>query len=153
VTLIQPLIQAAVGSCIFPAVSGPPPTATPSDLYTLQPCRLVDTRNPNGPLGGPVLGASAQRTFTAVNACGIPAGATALVVNITAVNPTAAGNLSVYPGNGSPLGTSVNNFLPSSIRANNAIVRLATDGSGSFGVQNSSLGTTNVVIDVMGYFK
>ena len=152
VALIQPLVQAAVGSCIFPASSGPA-NATPSDLYTLQPCRLVDTRAANGPLGGPALGPSAQRTFTAVNACGIPSGATALVVNITAVNPTAAGNLSVYPGNGAPLGTTVNNFQPATVRANNAIFQLATDGSGTFGVQNISSGSTNVVIDVMGYFK
>jgi hypothetical protein len=117
------------------------------------PCRLVDTRNASGPLGGPAFGASVQRTFTAINSCGIPAGATAIVANVTAVNPTLAGNLTVYPGNAFPLGTSILNFVPATIRANNAVLRLATDGTGTLGLQNLSSGTTNVVIDVVGYFK
>jgi hypothetical protein len=29
----------------------------PSDFYTLTPCRLVDTRGPDGPAGGPALAA------------------------------------------------------------------------------------------------
>jgi len=39
------------------------------------------------------------------------------------------------------------------VRANNAILELATDGTGSFGIQSSAAGTTNVVVDVVGYFK
>jgi hypothetical protein len=129
------------------------PPSSLSDLYTLTPCRLVDTRNASGPLGGPALGASAQRTFTAVGNCGIPAGATAIVTNMTIVNPAAAGNLPVFPGNAFPLGTSAINFAAGAVRANNVIVRLATDGTGTLGVQNNSGGTANLVIDVVGYFN
>jgi hypothetical protein len=129
----------------------PPPKQ--SDLYTLTPCRLVDTRNPNGALGGPALGASAQRTFTAAGNCGIPSGASAVVVNITSVSPAAGGFVAVYPGNAFPLGTTVINFKASATRANNAIVTLATDGTGTFGIQNASGGTANVVVDVVGYFN
>jgi hypothetical protein len=38
-------------------------------------------------------------------------------------------------------------------RANNAIVQLATDGTGSLSVKNVSGGAAHVVIDVYGYFK
>ncbi|HEX3526366.1 MAG TPA: M12 family metallo-peptidase [Thermoanaerobaculia bacterium] len=129
----------------------PPPAL--SDLYTLTPCRLLDTRNANGPLGGPALGAMAQRTFTAINSCGIPSTAKAIVVNITSVNPAAAGYLATFPGNAFPLGTTVVSFQPLTVRANNAIIGLATDNTGTFGIQNGSTGTTNVVVDVFGYFN
>ncbi len=129
----------------------PPPAQ--SDLFTISPCRLLDTRNANGPLGGPALGAMAQRTFTAINSCGIPSTAKAIVVNITSVNPATAGYLATFPGNAFPLGTTVINFPALTTRANNAIISLATDNTGTFGVQNGSTGTTNVVVDVVGYFN
>jgi len=129
----------------------PPPAQT--SFFTLTPCRVLDTRNPNGPLGGPALGAAAQRTFTAVGTCGIPSGTVALATNVTIVSPTAAGSLTNYPGNAFPLGTSVINFAAGNVRANNAILELATDGTGTFGILNSAAGTTNVVVDAVGYFK
>jgi len=129
----------------------PPPTQ--SDLFTISPCRLLDTRNANGPLGGPILGVMAQRTFTAVGHCGIPSTAKAIVVNITSVNPAAAGYLATFPGNAFPLGTTDVSFQPLTVRANNAIIGLATDSTGTFGIQNGSTGTTNVVVDVVGYFN
>ena len=45
------------GACL----STPPP---PLSFYTVTPCRLADTRNANGPLGGPALQAGAVRPFT-----------------------------------------------------------------------------------------
>jgi hypothetical protein len=72
---------------------------------------------------------------------------------MTIVNPAAAGNLPVFPGNAFPLGTSAINFAAGAVRANNVIVQLATDGTGTLGVQNSSGGTANLVIDVVGYFN
>ncbi len=46
----------------------------PLDFYTLSPCRVVDTRNPAGPQGGPALPAHASRTFTLAGQCGVPRG-------------------------------------------------------------------------------
>jgi hypothetical protein len=129
----------------------PPPAQ--SDLYTLSPCRLLDTRNANGAFGGPALGAMAQRTFTAAGHCGIPSTAKAIAVNITSVNPAAAGYLATFPGNAFPLGTMTDSFQPLTVRANNAIIDLATDNTGTFGIQNNSTGTANVVVDVVGYFN
>src|SRR5690606_418888 len=106
----------------------PPPVAT--SYYTVTPCRLVDTRNPTGPRGGPALGAGASRIFTLTGACNVPADAKALTVNVTVVGPGAAGNFETFPGNAFPLGTSVVSFRAGQTRASNATLMLATDGSG-----------------------
>jgi hypothetical protein len=126
-----------------------PPAAT--DFYTVTPCRLIDTRNANGPLGGPELTANQTRTFTVTGACGIPAGAKSVAVNVTVIAPAAAGNLQLFPGNAFPLGTSTINFVADDNLANNAIVLLATDGAGTLGVKNGSAGIVDFVLDVVGY--
>jgi hypothetical protein len=128
-----------------------PPAA--ASFYTLTSCRLVDTRNANGPLGGPVLPASGQRSFTLSGVCGIPATAKAISVNVAVTAPAASGFLKLYPGDGlAPLASSIN-FSAGQTRANNAIVLLATDGSGSLRVQNGSTGTVHFILDVNGYFE
>lgn len=128
------------------------PPAT-SDFYTVPPCRIVDTAKPNGPLGGPALTANQTRTFDLTGPCGVPSAAKSLALNITVLNPTAQGNLQLFPGNAMPLGTSSINFAPGRNLANNAILLLATDGTGTLGVKNASAGTTGVLIDVVGYFQ
>lgn len=131
------------------------PTAPPAGtkFFTLSPCRLLDTRNPNGPVGGPALAATSLRTFTAAGRCGIPATATAISVNQTIVNPIAAGNLRVFPATAPMSPTSSINFLPGQVRANNAVVRVSADGLASFAVQNDGAGAVHFVLDVNGYFQ
>ena len=128
----------------------PPPVET--DFYTLSPCRVLDTRNPNGPQGGPQLGAFGERTFPVAGLCGVPTDALAVVVNLTVLTPSAQGNLSAYPGNAFYLGTSILNFPPGANLANNAIISLATDGAGTVKIRNGSPGTSHVILDVTGYF-
>jgi len=120
--------------------------------YTVIPCRLVDTRNPNGPYGGPALGGLSTRTFVAGGQCGIPADATALSYNITVTGATADGDLRVYAtGAFVPL-VSVINYAAGQTRANNGVVALGA--AGDFVVQSDQLtGTVHVIIDVDGYFK
>jgi hypothetical protein len=127
------------------------PAPAPTALYTVPPCRLINTRGSNGPLGGPIFAPLAERIFDVTGSCGIPNDAVALVINLTVFDPTALGNLSVYPGNAFYLGTSVLNFQAGIVRANNAIVRLATDGSGTIGIRNGSAGSSHVILDVIGY--
>jgi len=123
-------------------------------LSTLTPCRLVDTRNATGPLGGPSLQANATRLFSLVSVCGVPPTAMAVSVNLTVVAPAASGALHVYPGDlgTAPTATAIS-FSPGVTRANNAILRLATDGSGTVAVLCDSSGTTDFIIDVNGYFE
>lgn len=122
--------------------------------YTLAACRVIDTRNANGPLGGPALaGSGAQRLFTLSGSCGIPASAKSVSVNLTVTQEAASGSLTIYPGDGAPNATSSISFRTGTTRANNAIVSLASDGSGRIGVENDSAGTLHFVLDVNGYFQ
>ncbi|HYU31849.1 MAG TPA: IPT/TIG domain-containing protein [Thermoanaerobaculia bacterium] len=128
----------------------PPPAGT--DYFSLTPCRLLDTRLADGPLGGPVLGANSERVFTIINTCGIPAGAAAVSVNVTVVAPAGSGFLSLDPGNAFFLGTATLSFQTGEILSNNATLLLSTDGSGAFRILNAASGNTHVVVDVTGYY-
>ncbi len=129
------------------------PAPSVTDFHTVSPCRVVDTTDPAGPLGGPALSVGQTRTFDLTGFCGIPSGAKSVALNITVLNPTAQGNLQIFPGNAMPLGTSTLNFPVGNNLANNAILLLATDGTGTLGVKNSSSGVTGLLMDVVGYFQ
>lgn len=137
----------SLGNAFFYA---PPPGA--GDFFTVLPCRAVDTRRANSSLGGPAFAPSTQRTFDLTGTCGIPNGAKAVSANVTVVAPPVTGFFSFYPGNAFPLGTSTVSFKAGVTRANNTLLKLATDGAGTVGVQNSSGGTVHLLIDVSGYF-
>jgi predicted outer membrane repeat protein len=120
--------------------------------FTLMPCRVFDTRNPNGPLGGPALAAGATRTFVITGQCGIPADALFVSVNVTITQPTALGNLTFYAtGTPIPLVSTIN-YRPGQTRANNAVIPLGTNGGFDvFCIQAS--GTVHFILDVNGYFQ
>jgi hypothetical protein len=137
-----------------------PPVAsvTPAlDFFSLAPCRILDTRLPSnqpppGAHGGPAL-LPGERVLVAAGRCGIPATARAISVNITAVNPGALGNLRLFPGDGVAPNASALNFVAGGTRGNNALVMLASSGSGTFAIRNTSSAGVGVVIDVNGYFE
>jgi len=125
----------------------PPPT--PADYYTLTPCRLVDTRSAQAP----ALAAGERRVWTVTGgACGVPATATAVAVNVTVTGATAAGHVRLAPGNGLTESSAVN-FSAGATRANNGVVLLATDGTGGVAATNRSSGAVHLVLDVSGYFE
>jgi hypothetical protein len=127
--------------------------ANPSKFHTVTPCRLIDTRNPNGPAGGPALQPSQIRTFALAGSCGIPSTATSLSVNVTVTQPTAIGNLVLYPANQGVPQTSVINYVAGQTRANNAVLGVSADGTVSVSVVEVSAGTVQFVLDVNGYFQ
>lgn len=125
-------------------------------FYTLAPCRAVDTRNANGPLGGPVMSAGQVRSFPISSACGIPAVAKALSVNVTVVPVSGAGFARLFPGDAAPSSTSTVDFDASTVRANNGVFGLSRDGDGSLAVlvnAGGGTGQAHVIIDVNGYFQ
>jgi len=128
---------------------GPGPATS---FYTLPPCRLVDTRNPAGPIGGPALQPNAQRTFALAGACGVPATARALALNVTVVNPTAAGDLRLYPADQPTPSASTINFGRGQTRANGALVSISGD-AGAVAVQSDGAGAVDLILDVTGYFQ
>jgi uncharacterized repeat protein (TIGR03803 family) len=124
-------------------------------FYTLPPCRVLDTRNPTGPLGGPSLQPGATRTFdVAASICGIPATAKAISVNLAVTGPVGPGHLTLYPGDAVQApSTSTINFSANQTRANNAVLPLASDGSGTINVLAGTGGTVAFILDVNGYFE
>jgi hypothetical protein len=121
-------------------------------LYTVTPCRVLDTRNATGPLGGPILAADATRSFVMTGTCGIPTDAKAISANVTTVGASAEGSLIAYAGGDPlPLATTIS-FAAGRARANNALIGLAHDGSGSIAVTTSPA-SVHLIIDVNGYFR
>ncbi len=123
------------------------------DFFTLPPCRILDTRNAAGPLGGPALAAQANRTFTVVaSSCGIPATAKAISVNLAVTQSTAAGNLRLRPGGVPvPLVSSIN-YSAGQTRSNNAVLPLNASGQLAVFCGQAS-GTVHFILDVNGYFE
>ncbi|MES1241673.1 MAG: M4 family metallopeptidase [Acidobacteriota bacterium] len=120
-----------------------------TDFYTLEPCRLVDTRT-STPLGSGV-----SRSFAAAGSCGIPSTAKAISANVTVINQTGSGNVRIYPGGLKLPATSTLNFQATGTRANSAILTLAPDGSGTlqgYAFVGGS-GTVHLLIDVSGYYQ
>ena len=129
------------------------PVPSPVQFVPLTPCRVVDTRKPDGTFGGPPIGANSSRDFPlsqSGNPCSIPASAVAYSLNVTVVPAGPLGYLTIWPtGEGRPV-VSTMNSLDGRIKANAAIVPAGTP-SGSVSVYVSN--TTNVVLDIDGYFE
>ncbi len=138
-------------TAMFTVASSPGATA----FYVLAPCRLFDTRDTTGPdAASPALGAGETRTFTIGGRCSLPSSARSLSVNQTVTGQTAPGELVLYRGDllSAPNASSIT-FQAGKTRANNAILELARDGSGTFKVFNDSSGTVHFILDVNGVFQ
>ncbi len=120
-------------------------------FHTVTPCRVVDTRNATGPYGGPALWAGAARAFAIAGQCGVPADASAVALNITVVSPSSAGSLTLYPGTGIVPGATTISFAAGRTRANNATLSLIDGFLSVFDQQEN--GTTDVIVDVSGYYR
>jgi uncharacterized repeat protein (TIGR03803 family) len=120
-------------------------------FYPVTPCRVADTRHPDGPLGGPYLQAGQERDFPVLqSACGLPGTADAYSLNFTVVPKTSGGvaYLTVWPqGQTRPVVSTLND-LTNTVVANAAIVPAGTEG----GVATYPSNDTDLIIDVNGYF-
>lgn len=132
----------------------------PYSFFPLTPCRIIDTRGPVGPTGGPSLSANTLRNFPVanVNACGVPSTARAVSFNITTVQATDAGDLRIFPYLSPVPLASVINFSPADFAlANGAIIPIANIGGLDISVQtdmaSGSTGAVHLVVDVTGYFQ
>jgi hypothetical protein len=127
---------------------------TPNSFYPLSPCRVLDTRVGSGAgAAAPIFAAHQQRVFTVTGTCGIPGSAQAMTANITVVGAQAQGDLRVTGGHLATTITSALSIPLSRARANNAIIQLAIDGSGTIAVTNDSSGAVHFILDVNGYFR
>ena len=127
------------------------PGADTLQFYALTPCRVLDTRKLNGPLGGPYLPSGQERDFPVLeSACNIPSTAQAYSMNFTVVpyEGQVLGYLTVWAqGSPRPAVSTLNN-LTATIVANAAIVPAGTAG----GIAVYPSGNTQLVVDIDGYF-
>ena len=137
------------------AITVAPPVNEASNFFTVEPCRVVDTRGAAGPDGAPALaGGGAVREFSLVERCGVPADASAVAANVTVVSPSVQGFLQVYPAGTPTPGTSTLDFRAGAVLANNAMLSLLGSPSGSISVKtNMASGQAQFILDVSGYFQ
>jgi glucose/arabinose dehydrogenase len=130
----------------------PPPAAT--SFFTVTPCRIADTRQAQGPYGGPALSGGSSRGFVITGRCGVPASARSVSVNVTITQPTADGYLTAFASGASLPQTSLITFRAGQTRANNAILALGAlgDATAFCGIPSPS-GTVHVILDVNGYYQ
>jgi len=128
-------------------VSGTP--TAPGAFGSLAPYRLLDTRSG---VGAPT-GAVASNGVVALQVTGqggVPAGATAAVLNVTVAGSSAEGFVTAY-ADGSARPTASNlNFVPGQVVPNLVVVPLSA--SGKVDLYNGSSGATQLVADVAGYY-
>lgn len=110
--------------------------------------RALDSRTGTGGYASP-WGPGTTRTLTVAGVHGVPAGAKAVVVNLTAVTPTAATHLTVYPtGSAAPTHSNLN-AAAGEVVANLATVPVGMGGNIS--IFNNS-GSTHVLADLVGWY-
>ncbi len=122
------------------------------DFFTLTPCRVLDTRNAVGPLGGPALVALSDRIFVVAGTCGIPVDAKAISLNVAVTQPTNPANIRLHPGGTVVPLVSAINFQAGQTRSNNAVIPLSALGELAAYLDQVS-GTAHLIVDVNGYFK
>jgi hypothetical protein len=122
--------------------------STPLQFVPVTPCRLVDTRNPDGPLGGPALDGNSRSFPIPTSSCGIPSSAMAYSLNVTVVPSGDLGYLTIWPtGQPQPVVSTLNSQHGIN-KADAAIVLAGTSGA----VSVYASAATNVVLDINGYF-
>jgi hypothetical protein len=116
------------------------------------PFRVFDTRNSIGTAGGPMR-AGERRRVRIAGVGTVPAGATAVYANVTVVDPTGEGFLTVWPAGGATPDVSNLNFTAGEIVPNMAILGVGDDGSIDVEVTLpwSPSGTAHVLVDVLGW--
>ncbi|MCB0968537.1 MAG: DUF1501 domain-containing protein [Ilumatobacter sp.] len=113
------------------------------------PARLFDSRDGTGVRAG-ALQPGEHVDIPVAGRAGVPAsGATAVVLNLTAVGPDRHGHLRMTPTGRTPAETSNVNFAPGDVVPNLVVCELGPDGALRL---DSTAAATHVVGDVFGYF-
>ncbi|MBI5090401.1 MAG: hypothetical protein HZB15_16510, partial [Actinobacteria bacterium] len=110
----------------------------------ITPVRLLDTRE-----SGNRLSAGQQIELPVAGVAGIPAGVRAVTLNVTSVDPSRDGFVTVYPCNGERPTVSNLNPHPGRVRPNLVVTPVADDGT----VCLFTLQDVDLVVDATGYLK
>jgi hypothetical protein len=110
------------------------------------PTRVLDTRSG---IGAPAQPVTPYQQLTLSLAGQIPADAKAVLLNVTATQPTQSGYVTVWPANqATPLASSLN-FVPGQTVPNLVLVPVSPDGK----VKLMASGGTHLIADLAGYFS
>jgi hypothetical protein len=144
---------AAAGSVIV-GLAVPDPSALPAyaagiGFVGVTPARLLDTRDGTGaPVGA--VGGGGQVDLQVTGRGGVPAtGVSAVVLNVTVTEPTAAGFVTVWPAGETRPTASNLNFVPGQTVPNVVIAKVGAGGRVSL---FNSAGATHLLADVNGYY-
>jgi alpha-tubulin suppressor-like RCC1 family protein len=137
------LVTGPVAGSAAPATEAA--AASSSRFVPLSPTRVLDTRTGLGG-AGPVGGG---RTITLDLAGRLPADATAVVLNLTGVTPTANTYVTAFPSDANLPVVSNLNLAPGETRAN--LVTVAVGSARAVGLYNNA-GDTHLVADLAGYY-
>jgi len=147
------VVAVAIGSGTLALVAAD--SGSPSSFVPISPCRLIDTRSTStvGPRSTPIAaGESLNVQVTGSNgSCVIPSTATAIVINVTAVGPTAASYITLYPADVALPNASNLNFTAGQNPTPN-LVTVSLSAGGAIKIFNES-GAVNVLGDIAGYYQ
>ena len=151
------------GFAVVRATSG---SSSASSFVPLSPVRVLDTRSDLGlaavtdGVAGTLKVTGLIPTATSNNAVVVPVGATAVVLNVTAVNPTAGGYVSLRPGDATGAPTvSTLNVTAGGTFPNGATITIPTTGTYAGQIQvwyeaeYTTVGSTELLIDIAGYYE
>jgi len=138
------------GATVRSAVGPGAATAAPlsGGVVPMDPVRLLDTR---AGIGAPTarVGAKATVHLAVAGTHGIPSDATAVVLTVTAANPSAPGFVTVYADGATRPNTSNVNFAAHQTVPNLVLAPLGTNGD--VALYNGSAASTDLIADVTGY--
>lgn len=138
------LVVDLLGYAAVPTVASP--TGAPR-LVATSPARILDTRSGLGvAAAGPV--GTTPVVVPVAGRGGVPSKATAVLLNVTAVDPTASSFLTVYPTGTTRPNASNLNTVPGGTVANQVLARLGPDGSVTL---FNNAGSVHVLFDVAGW--
>ena len=139
-------------------IGAPRAAAVPVDdvsFTSLNPARLLDTRSGAQTIdgafaGGGALGQTGSVDLTVVGRGGVPAsGVGAVVLNVTATDPTGTGFIAVYPTGTQRPNASNLNFIAAQTTPNLVITKVGANGQVTL---FNSAGNTHLIADVVGWF-
>ncbi len=129
------------------------PTA-PGARFTAasQPLRICDTRGSQAanPCTGKTLHAGTDLHVTVGGNDGVPKGATAVVLNVTATDGASSGYMTLSPAGEAPPLASDLNFTEGESVANMTIATLGTEGAFSVSISANS---ADVIVDLVGWYS
>lgn len=129
------------------------PAPVGSVFVPVAPARVIDTRTQSGGAGPVLPGDAGMRTFSvaAAQAGGapvVPAGATAVLYNLTVPNPLGTGHIRIMPGDAPLVSVSAINFRTGETIANGLTSKI--DAQRQIKVYTSA--PTDIIVDILGYF-